>query len=222
MKAEFLLDDEESRMFFRRIISAMEYDGRNQLGKSKELLDSFSMNQIESKKHLMEVMEKCGIFDKDKKYGVMGCWFGSVLFPLLLQRGAYRIHGWDMDKHALKVAHYIFENTTRVNFYNQDVWMQNPVYIQDCDVIINTSCEHMPPMCDWPHWSSLICEKTNPIWVFQSNNMHNERDHINTVDTLEDFEAQMHPMFDIMYSDEVDHPFEPGIKRFTIIGKMDI
>ena len=50
--------------------------------------------------------------------------------------------------------------------------------------------------------------------------MHGLRDHINTVNTLKEFEDQMHPMMEIIYSDEIDHPFEDGVKRFTIIGKM--
>lgn len=221
MDIEHLLNNEESRMYFRRIINAMDYDARNDLGKSKEIIDSFSMNQIESKKHLIDVMEKAGIFESNKRYGVMGCWFGSIIFPLLLQRGGYKIHGWDMDPHALKIAHFIFENTVRVNLHEQDVWLERPRNFHECDVIINSSCEHMPPMCDWPFWK-LVNSKHNPVWVFQSNNMHGERDHINTVDSLEEFENQMHPMFDIMYSDEMDHPFEEGMKRFTIVGQMHI
>jgi len=225
--SEFLLYNDDARKLFRRVINVMEYDGRKQkFGKGKELLDSFSLNQCESKRHLIELMDKLELTKPKTNYGVMGCWFGSILFPLLLKRDARRIYGWDMDPHACELGWMLFEEMPRVFFYNQDVWLDTPVNFDECDVIINTSCEHMPPMKDWPHWKKIFknysANKKNPYWILQSNNMHGMQDHINTVDTLEEFEEQMHPMLDIVYSDEIEHPFEEGVKRFTIVGKLDV
>lgn len=221
INSEFLLYDEYSRKLFRRVIKIIEHDARtSEFGKSKELVDSFSLNQLESKKHLIELMDKLELTKPDTTYGVMGCWFGSVLFPLLYTRKAKHIHGWDMDPYAIEIGKWLFNDMRRVSFWNQDVWLNQPQMFSACDVIVNTSCEHMPPMGDWPGWKNYSF-KNNPTWVFQSNNMHGMQDHINTVNTLEEFEDQMHPMFDIIYSDEIDHPFEEGIKRFTIVGKLD-
>lgn len=226
INSEFLLNDEDSRKLFRRVIEIIEEDARkNTWGKSKELIDSFSLNQIDSKKHLIELMDKYELTKPLQHYGIMGCWFGSIIVPLLISRNAKKIYGWDMDTHAISLAKKLFAEMERPHFFVEDIWLERPTFFEKCDVIINTSCEHMPPMCDWPGWKqyfkNITSEKKNPTFIFQSNNMHGLRDHINTVNTLQEFEDQMHPMMDIIYSDEIDHPFEAGIKRFTIIGKMD-
>lgn len=223
--SEFLLYDEYSRKLFRRVIEIIEYDMRKKRwSKSKELIDSFSLNQIDSKKHLIELMDEHGLTKPGTNYGIMGCWFGSILIPLLLKRDARRIYGWDMDPYAIEVAEKLFEEMPKPHFYAQDIWVEKPTNFGECDVIINTSCEHMPPIGEWAGWKSYFkkysSDQKNPTWIFQSNNMHGMKDHINTVDTLEEFEDQMHPMFDITYSDEIDHPFEEGVKRFTIMGKL--
>ena len=226
INSEFLLNDEGSRKLFRRVLEIVEMDSRKNIwGKAKELVDSFSLNQCDSKKHLLDLMDKYDISKPWQNYGIMGCWFGSIIVPLLINRDAKKIYGWDMDQYAIGLAKELFKEMERPEFYSQDVWVEKPEHFEDCDVIINTSCEHMPPMIDWPGWKSYFKnftpEQKNPIWIFQSNNMHGLRDHINTVETLEEFEDQMHPMMDIMHADEIDHPFEEGIKRFTIIGKIN-
>jgi hypothetical protein len=66
-----------------------------------------------------------------------------------------------------------------------------------------------------------ISRKKNPTFIFQSNNMHGLRDHINTVNTLQEFRNQIHPIMNIIHSDEIEHPLEKGMKRFTIIEKID-
>jgi hypothetical protein len=224
INSEFLLNDEASRKLFRRVIEIIEEDARkNTWGKAKELISSFSLNQIDSKKHLIELMDKYGLTKPNQEYGIMGCWFGSIIVPLLLNRDAKRIYGWDMDQYAISLAEKLFKEMLKPRFFAQDVWLERPSFFEKCDVIINTSCEHMPPMRDWPGWKFYfknLSQTKNPTFIFQSNNMHGLRDHINTVNNLEEFEDQMHPMMEIIYSDEIDHPFEDGIKRFTIIGKM--
>lgn len=224
--SEFLLTDNGSRKLFRRVIEIIELDARKNIwGKSKELIDSFSLNQCDSKKHLMDLMEQYDISKPWQNYGIMGCWFGSIIVPALINRNAKKIYGWDMDRYAIGLAKKLFEEMERPEFFVEDIWLQKPSFFEECDVIINTSCEHMPPMGDWPGWKyyfgNYTTEKKNPTFIFQSNNMHGMKDHINTVDTLSDFKDQMHPMMDIIHADEIDHPFEEGIKRFTIIGKID-
>lgn len=226
INSEFLLNDEGSRKLFRRVIEIIEEDARkNTWGKSKELIDSFSLNQIDSKKHLIELMDTYKLIKPWQHYGIMGCWFGSILVPLLINREAKKIYGWDMDKYAISLAEKLFQGMVKPEFFVQDVWLEKPSFFEKCDVIINTSCEHMPPIRYWPGWKqyfgNITSEKKNPTFIFQSNNMHGLRDHINTVDTLQEFKDQMHPMMDIIHSDEIEHPLEKGMKRFTIIGKMD-
>ena len=147
INSEFLLNDEASRKLFRRVIEIIEMDARKNIwGKAKELISSFSLNQIDSKKHLIELMDKHELTKPWQQYGIMGCWFGSVLIPLLISRDAKNIYGWDMDKYALEVAKKLFDEMTRTHFFPQDIWLEKPAFFEECDVIINTSCEHMPPM----------------------------------------------------------------------------
>jgi len=225
INSEFLLYDEPSRKLFRRIINIIEHDSRmHTWGKAKEIIDSFSLNQIDSKKHVIELMNSYDLLKPHQTYGIMGCWFGSVIVPLLMNQSPEKIYGWDMDKYAIGVAKELFKEMKLPEFYSQDIWVQQPENFKECDVIINTSCEHMPPMGDWPGWNGYFkdfsSDQKNPTWIFQSNNMHGMKDHINSVDSLEEFEDQMHPMFEIIHSDEIEHRFEDGLKRFTIIGKL--
>jgi len=78
--------------------------------------------------------------------------------------------------------------------------------------IINSlvdSCEHMPPMKDWPHW------KPNISFAVTSNNMYGIEGHINCVDTIDDFAMQL-PLCDILLEDTIS---DSRGDRFLIIGK---
>ena len=58
------------------------------------------------------------------------------------------------------------------------------------------------------------------IYVFQSTNVTHDKDHLMCVDSTEDFENQMHPMLDIIWSGETDIEHINNGKRFMIVGRM--
>ncbi|BCU99045.1 MAG: hypothetical protein CM15mV25_0400 [uncultured marine virus] len=62
------------------------------------------------------------------------------------------------------------------------------IQYDNVDLFINTSCEHMKPMKEWGHTiMKNPVGRTSPThFAFTSNNMY-DIEHINCVDTIEDF-----------------------------------
>ena len=72
----------------------------------------------------------------------------------------------------------MYLNITRLNQY------------RTADLFINTSCEHMPSMKDWPLWDWILY-KNNPYFAFTSNNMTDIEGHVNCINSIEEFEKQL-------------------------------
>ena len=68
-------------------------------------------------------------------------------------------------------------------------------------------------MKDWEYYKE-------GIYVFQSTNVTHDQDHLTGVDSIEDFENQMHSMIDIIWSGENDIEHIDNGKRFMIVGRM--
>ena len=199
--------------YFKSILNCFKYINDNEIGKTEEFINSFSYNQFKSKQWLIDEIVKLDLLKEDTKVTVLGCWFGTVLFPELLKRNVDMIYGYDMDTYAIDVSNKLFTNFNKVKFINQDIWIKKPRYIDETNLIINTSCEHMPSMKYWDYYR-------HGTYVFQSTNVINEKDHINCVQNIQEFEDQMHPMLDILWSGQnsIDH-IKNG-KRFMIVGKI--
>tara|TARA_B100000513_G_scaffold154323_1_gene73077 strand:+ start:98 stop:718 length:621 start_codon:yes stop_codon:yes gene_type:complete len=199
--------------YFKSILDCFKYINDNEIGKTEEFINSFSYNQFKSKQWLIDEMIKLDLLQDNTKVTVLGCWFGTVLFPELLKRNVDMIYGYDMDTYAIDVSNRLFKNFNKVKFIKDDIWINKPCYINETNIIINTSCEHMPPMKDWNHYKE-------GTYVFQSTNVTNEKDHINCVNDIEEFENQMHLMLDIIWSGENDIEHIDNGKRFMIVGRM--
>jgi len=76
------------------------------------------------------------------------------------------------------------------------------------DTVINTSCEHVE---NFSNWYDKVPQ--GRLVVLQSNNYFEHDEHINCVDSLEEFKKQC-PM-DIVFSGELELPL---YKRFMLIG----
>lgn len=197
------------------------------LGKTPELADSFSINQIQSKKVILDGLDKVGAFDLDTQVVVLGSWFGTTLYPGLLDRQVKRITGFDMDPYVTEVSNFIFDklktwpHRTDINIhtYTKDIWLDDlSLYnLKDANIIINTACEHMPPMKDWSGYKEINSEA---IYAFQSCNI-NASDHINLVNSIDEFIEQLHPGLDVIYTDTLQLRYQPeGSYRFTVIGQF--
>lgn len=208
----YQLDYLNSLDYFRRLLDCFRYINKKDLGKTEEFIDSFSNNQFQSKRWLIDEIDKLNLISNETKVAVLGCWFGSVLFPDLLKRNVNMIYGYEIDKYVIEVSNMLFEKLDKVQFINQDIWIKKPRYIDETNMIINTSCEHMPPMKYWDYYK-------HGIYVFQSTNI-DEWDHINCVKNIDDFKNQMHPMLEILWSGTQNVEYTENGKRFMIIGKM--
>ena len=80
------------------------------------------------------------------------------------------------------------------------------------DLIINTSCEHIDDNT-YSIWLSYV--PSNTLVVLQSNNMFRVKDHINCVNSLDEFELKC-GLSKIEFADQIE--FDNGDKRFMIMG----
>tara|TARA_B100000035_G_C20976948_1_gene543633 strand:- start:135 stop:773 length:639 start_codon:yes stop_codon:yes gene_type:complete len=199
--------------YFKSILDCFKYINDNEIGKTEEFINSFSYNQFKSKKWLIDKIVKLDLLQHNTKVTVLGCWFGTVLFPELLKRNVDMIYGYDMDTYVIDVSNRLFKNFNKVKFIKDDIWINKPRYINETNIVINTSCEHMPPMKDWNHYKE-------GTYIFQSTNVTNEKDHINCVKDIKEFENQMHPMLEILWAGENDIDHIDDGKRFMIVGKI--
>lgn len=179
-------------------LEAFGYGVRN----NPHILDSISTNQIKSKIRLIELLNK---FEYNN-VGVLGCWSLTILGLLLEGK---TITGYDIDAKALNIAKKLFPQYT---FKNKDVFKMSPNNVKSHDLIINTSCEHMPPMRNWQGWDMVM---PNAYFAFQSNNMFHVKDHTNCVETIDDFIMQMPNHITILKTDELQIN---EYTRFTIVG----
>lgn len=217
MDHEFL-NDKRQRRFFRKTLDCFRYIEKWDMERTRDFADSFCTNQCMSKQHLIDCLNKTESLNKKQTAGIIGSWYGSILYPSLVANKIIKIIGWDMDLWSKKLSDHLFvEYWDHVHIENivQDVWVEKPKFIDECDVIINTSCEHMPPMKYWDHFNY------DSIYAFQSNNMFDVKDHINCVSSLEEFLDQMPGMMNIMHADEMEiESLDDGSKRFTIIASF--
>ena len=190
----------------------------------KDFINSFSSNQVACKKWLVEQLL---LVLKDrpdlpiKKITILGSWYGNVIVPLLVDnvKGIEDIHLIDMDEDALDIARKFLGrkyNNVNINYIKEDINFTDfsEKYTNIC---INTSCEHMLPM------SSISFNNDNQVlYILQSNDMVNEREHINCVKDYYELNEQSNITKPYYYGrlklkgrDDLEY------KRFMVIGKRD-
>jgi hypothetical protein len=143
----------------------------------------------------------------------LGCWYGSILIPLLDSK-VNKIIAIDLNDNVVRIGkNKFFKNYENVSWSTGDVFTKQINY-SNTKFVINTSCEHMLPMKDWPYWSQL---KSNAYFAFQSNNMDWIKGHINCVHSLEEFKNQLPKNSKVLIEDEID---DSRGTRYMIIGKI--
>lgn len=174
-----------------------------------DLLDSFSPNQFKSKETLIRMVDVLNIVDSHSEIVILGGWYGSILIPAF--KYVKRITLIDKDKDVIGIAkNRLFNHYHNVDFITSDVWNENRLgRIQNANLIINTSCEHMRPMKE-------LYLQTNAYFAYQSNNMRDIEGHINCVSNLIDFKEQLPNNTEVINTNILED--SRGL-RFTIIGK---
>ena len=177
-----------------------------------DLLDSFSPNQFKSKENLITHINNLGILDDKSEIVILGGWYGSILIPAF--RNVKEITLIDIDDNVVKIAkNRLFNHYTNVDYITADVFNldKHKSRVENADLIINTSCEHMKPMKELELYS-------NAYFAFQSNDMFDIPTHINCVNDIEEFEKQMPVNAKIIIEDSIK---DDRGTRFTLIGQYE-
>ena len=179
---------------------------------NKDLLDSFSPNQFKSKLTLINHIKDLNILNKDSEIVIFGSWYGSILIPAFYN-DVKKITAIDLDHKVISKAKYKIFKDYNVDFITKDVfdWAPDSSRIKNTDLIINTSCEHMPSM-------KKLNLETKSYFAYTSNNMYDIEGHINCVSSIEEFKYQLPDNAKVMIEDRIVD--ERGT-RFLLIGKYE-
>ena len=179
---------------------------------NKDLLDSFSPNQFKSKLKLINHIKNLNILDKNSEIVIFGCWYGSILIPAFYN-DVKRITAIDIDPKVISKAKYKIFKDYNVDFISKDVfdWAPDSSRIKKTDLIINTSCEHMPSM-------KKLNLDTKSYFAYTSNNMYDIEGHINCVSSIEEFKWQLPDNAKVIKEDRI---VDDRGTRFMLIGKYE-
>ena len=196
----------------QNIITNLISSSMRELRDDKDLLDSFSPNQFKSKLKLINHIENLNILNEDSEIVIFGCWYGSILIPAFYNK-VKKITAIDIDPKVISRAKYNLFKDTNVDFISKDVfdWAPDSKRIKTCNLIINTSCEHMYPM--------KKIRELNPglkSWfVLQSTNEDKFDDHINCVNSTKEL-AEQGGLKQVLYEGQLT--LDNGMTRFMVIG----
>tara|TARA_Y200000002_G_scaffold178206_1_gene146837 strand:+ start:950 stop:1555 length:606 start_codon:yes stop_codon:yes gene_type:complete len=179
-----------------------------------DLLDSYSPNQFKTKQKLEDMIHNHVDINSKSDIVIFGCWYGSILIPMFKE--ARRITLIDTDDVVMRISkNRLFSHYKNVNldYVIDDVfnWAPTAKRIKWCDLIINTSCEHMRPMKE-------LNLNTNAYFAYTSNNMFDIKGHINCVNNIEEFKKQLPDTAKVLSENEVTD--ERG-SRYLIVGKYE-
>ena len=198
--------------------------------RQKDMLDSFSPNQFLSKMNLINHVKSLNILDKESEIVIFGSWYGSILVPAFYD-DVKLITAIDSDRKVILKSKEMFKDYSKVDFIEGDVFDKRIWHrfkedddwdlFKRCNLVINTSCEHMKSMKDWgpspeyktPWWKRF----ENTHFAFQSNAMFDIPTHSNCVNNIEEFKKQLPDNAKVLIEDEI--PDDRGT-RFTLIGKI--
>jgi len=178
---------------------------------NNDLLDSYSPNQFKSKENLINHINDLDILNDKSEIVILGGWYGSILLPAF--KFVKRITLIDNDDNVISIAKKrLFEHYKNVDFITSDVFdINRKGRIENANLIINTSCEHMKSMKE-------LNIDSNAYFAFQSNDMFDIPTHINCVKNMKEFEKQIPINSKIIKTDSVK---DNRGTRFTIIGKYE-
>jgi hypothetical protein len=179
-----------------------------------DIIDSFSKNQFTEKIKLIEHIENLNILNEASEVIIFGSWYGSIFIPVLSPK-VKKITCIDLNDQVLKIAkNRLFQDYKNVEFIVGDIFSKDLSRYHTTTLFINTSCEHMPPMKEWPFWINV---SKDTHFAFMSNNMDYIEGHVNCVSSVEEFKNQLPNNFKVLFEDEIIE--ERGIK-YLVVGKI--
>jgi len=193
-----------------------------------DALDSLSKNQFESKDWLVDELNKYPhhyrykTLDKKIDICLLASWYGLLAYRLIDRFSLKKINNIDCidyDPMAKAVAKTIWyqkhtENLKEgklsyVKYIEQDI---KDIEALDYPVVICTSCEHLEQSTIYETINKL---EKDTLVVLQSNDYRQVSQHINCVDSMEDFANQyVGKLRNIKYYEKDFGKY----KRFMVIG----
>ena len=209
---------------------------------TNDIIDSFSDNQFASKYALINAVDNLKFLDKESIVVIWGSWYGSILIPTLTNK-VKEIISIDLDETPLQIAkNRLFTNYKNIQYVCDNIFKTYRDVYLNSNLIINTSCEHMPPMKEWEwfRFSSMETDTVHPrgyaddkphrkkvyespklssncYFAFQSNNMFGIEGHVNCVNSLQEFKDQMPERAEILFEEEVE---DTRGTRYMLVGKL--
>jgi len=204
-----------------RYAKILKWFQHNHPDKLDRWIESISPNQIICKQWLVDeltnVITDKKQYWKEEEYNVeiIGGWFAWPLLDYMSNLPLNKVRNVDCDEFCNKAsAKYkeIFSPQFEYQFFNYNITELKDTFAPR--FVINTSCEHMPPMKQIVESRGYIKEKA--VLVLQSNNKTDEPDHINCVSSAKELALQSNCQ-KIYYMGEKDMG---DYKRFMVIGKL--
>jgi len=197
------MDDEILKRGFKLV--EYIYDNPNELNLSriKEVGNGLGPKHWSGKQWLVNCLsDYIGMEDIHVAAG----WLGLTSYLLRKEFPDNTIVNSDIDPGCKIMGEYLF-NEYNINFETRDTTLNVP----DCKVYINTSIEHIEQKYVEHIYRSL---NKGTIVAVQSNNYYSVDDHVNCVDSLEEFVIKT-PLSNINYSGTMS--FE-NHDRYMVIG----
>ena len=175
---------------------------------------ALNKNQMASKRWLVDTLDAAVPFPVDRVL-ILGGWFGTLAALLLhdARLAIGRIESVDIDPRCAPVA--LSMNATHVSAgrfsaRTADMLALDYAGANAADLIINTSCEHLP---DFAAWYARVPQ--GQMLVLQSNDYFACREHVNCVADLATFSAQA-PLAQTLFAGERRMR---RYTRFMLIGR---
>lgn len=201
--------------FFQTILREIKNADDVSVETRKQLIDSFGVKQLTAKKQLLSLLNDVGAIHDCAEVVIFGCWYGSILVPALAPE-VKSIIAVDQDDLAIRIGkNRLFKNVKNVSWVTGDVFTKWLDLYLTANLFINTSCEHMRPMNEWPWWNQI---GDNAYFAFTSNNMDYIEGHVNCVYSLEEFKKQLPSNFEVLHESEL---VEDRGTKYTLVGKIN-
>lgn len=190
-----------------------------------DIRDAISVGQIKSKLWLIDRLSQ--YISDATNILIVGGWIGTLSRLMLelptMSSKIKRIISLDINPSCEKFADTFnnkfviddwkfkacTEDMFNVNYVDPQLKLDHETISFNYDVLINTSCEHIENFQNW--FKSIPAGK---LIVLQSNN-YNIPEHVNIVNSLDEFKAQCSDMSETLYAGTLDC----GVyKRYMIIG----
>jgi len=160
-------------------LSSLSFVIRQNSERFDDILNSFSDTQLKSKQWIVSELKHYNNISTPKIL-ILGGWYGSFLVPMLNEHlKPEQIILSDIDPQTVKIAAQLHLKATNVVCIELDA--DNSSAFFDCDILINTSCEHMRTI------GSQVVTNSECLYAVQSCDNHNDPGHINIVTNTESF-----------------------------------